>query len=154
MMPVGRVLYGGRSIEPDIPAVTPKFNALRARINESAFYFVRQLVAGKIDGLEAYKVEKQNQLRSVQTGSFPINEKLLAAFRQFIAADGKSGLSEANVAADLEYAKTRIRLELATANYSNEAGVQVLLETDPQVLKATESMTAARQMVEKYLAKR
>jgi carboxyl-terminal processing protease len=153
-MPDGRTLYGGRGIEPDVAVLAPKFNALRARINDAAFYFSRQLVAGKIGGLEAYKVEKQNQLRSIQTSSFPINEKLIAAFRQFTAADSKSGLSEANIAADLEYAKTRIRLELATANYSNEAGVQVLLETDPQVTKATESMTAARQMVEKYLASR
>jgi carboxyl-terminal processing protease len=154
VMPDGRTLFGGRGIEPDVAAATPKFNALRARINDAAFYFSRQLVAGKISGLEAYKVEKQNQLRSVQTSSFPINEKLVAAFRQFVASDSKNGLSDANVAADLDYAKTRIRLELATANYSNEAGVQVLLEIDPQVTKATESMTAARQMVEKYLASR
>jgi len=154
IMPDGRTLFGGRGIEPDVVVAAPKFNALRARINDSAFYFTRQLVAGRISGLEAFKVEKQNQLRSIQTSSFPINDKVIAAFRQFVLSDSKSGLSEANIAAELEYAKTRIRLELATANYSNEAGVQVLLETDPQVTKATESMTAARQMVEKYLAAR
>ena len=37
----------------------------------------------------------------------------------------------------------RLREELATANYSTEAGVQVLLETDPQVLKAIETMPQA-----------
>ena len=37
----------------------------------------------------------------------------------------------------------RIREELATANHSNEAGVQVLLENDPQVLKAIEVMPEA-----------
>lgn len=152
-MPDGRVLYGGRGIEPDIAAKAPQFNALRARVNDAAFYFTRQLVAGKIAGHEAYKVEKQNQLRVVQTSSFPVNEKLFAAFRQFTISDSKYGLTDANIAAETEYAKTRLRLELATANYSNEAGVQVLLETDPQVIKATESMTAARQLVEKNLAK-
>jgi hypothetical protein len=34
-------------------------------------------------------------------------------------------------------------MELATANYSNEAGVQVLLENDPQVTKAVAAMPEA-----------
>jgi len=151
-MPDGRVLYGGRGIEPDVEAKATEFNALRARINDAAFFFTRQLVAGKIAGFDAYKVEKQNQLRTLPTTSFVINDKLFDAFRQSTLADGKSGLSAENLASEIEYAKTRLRLELATANYSNEAGAQVLLETDPQILKATESMTAAKQLVEKNLA--
>ena len=43
--------------------------------------------------------------------------------------------------------KTRLREELATANFSTEAGVQVLLESDPQILKAIESMAQAMKLV-------
>ena len=46
----GRILYGGRGIEPDVKIATPPGTPLRSRINEAAFFFVRQLVAGKSRG--------------------------------------------------------------------------------------------------------
>jgi hypothetical protein len=52
-------------------------------------------------------------------------------------------LTVENINNQADYARTRIRQELATANYSNEAGAQVLLETDPQVVKAIEVMPQA-----------
>jgi carboxyl-terminal processing protease len=151
-MPDGRTLYGGRGIEPDVNAKGLEFGTARARINDAAFFFVRQLVAGKVAGFEAYKVEKQNQIHVVPTTSFPVPDRLFEAFRDSAAALKDNGLSAQNINAEAEYAKTRLRLELATANYSNEAGAQVLLEKDPQIIKATQSMAMARQMVEKNLA--
>jgi tRNA splicing endonuclease len=112
------------------------------------------LVAGKVAGFESYKVDKQNQLRSVQKDSFPVTDRLFEAFRQSVISNKENGLTADNIAADVEYSKTRLRQEIATANYSNEAGIQVLLETDPQIIKATESMAVARNLAEKNLAMR
>ncbi|MBK8464659.1 MAG: S41 family peptidase [Chloracidobacterium sp.] len=143
----GRVLLGGRGIEPDVKADTPVLTPLRLRINEAAFFFVRQLVAGKIAGFESYKTEKQNFKALVLPNEFLITDKLFEAFRSFSAADKANGLSAQNITSQLDYARTRLREEIATANYSNEAGVQVLLETDPQVLKAIEVMPQAGNLV-------
>jgi carboxyl-terminal processing protease len=148
----GRVLYGGRGIEPDVKVPALEYNALRFRINDAAFYFVRQLVAGKVAGFENYKVDRQNQNLTIATSAFPVSDKLFEAFRNYTVADKASGLSVENINSQIEFAKTRIREELATANYSNEAGIQVLLEVDPQVLKAMESMPEARRMLEKNVA--
>jgi carboxyl-terminal processing protease len=150
----GRVLFGGRGIEPDVKAPAQEFTALRARINEEAFFFVRQLVAGKIAGFESYKVDRQNQTPTVQPGAFLITDKLIEAFRNFTVADKNSGLTAENVNLQLEFAKTRLREELATANNSNEAGIQVLLEADPQVLKAIDSVAQARQALDRYTAQK
>lgn len=146
--PDGRTLFGGRGIEPDVKATAPAGNALKARINESAFFFVRQLVAGRISGLEAYRTEKQNFKQTVAPNEFQANEKLLDAFRTFVAGDKASGLTPENLSSQNDYVKTRIREEMATANYSSEAGTQVLLEVDPQILKAVESMPQAQKMTE------
>lgn len=143
----GRVLYGGRGIEPDVKADTPTPSPLRLRINEAAFFFVRQLVAGKIAGFENYKAEKQNFKVLVMPTEFVISDKLFEAFRNYSAADQENGLSAQNITSQIEYAKMRLREELATANYSNEAGVQVLLEGDPQILKAIEVMPQAGTLV-------
>src|SRR5439155_13008853 len=145
--PNGRILYGGRGIEPDIKISPPKPNPLHGRINEAAFFFVRQLVAGKIAGFENFKVDKQNFKQAVQPNEFIAGDKLFEAFRAFAAADKDYGLTAENILSDAEYAKTRIREELATANYSNEAGIQVLLETDPQVLKAMNAIPQAGNLV-------
>jgi carboxyl-terminal processing protease len=150
----GRVLFGGRGIEPDVNVKTFEFTPLRYRVNEAAFFFVRQLVAGKIAGFENYRVDKQNQNLTVLRDAFQVNDKLFEAFRNFTVADKASGLTAENINSNADYARLRIREELATANNSNEAGAQVLLEADPQVLKAVEVMPDARKMLEQYIASR
>ena len=148
----GRVLFGGRGIEPDVKVKALEFNALRSRISDAAFYFTRQLAAGKVQGFENYKVDRQNQSLTIAPTAFVIPDKLFEAFRAFTIADKLSGLSAENINAQVDFAKTRLREELATANYSNEAGIQVLLEVDPQVLKALESMPEAKKMLDRNVA--
>lgn len=148
----GRVLLGGRGIEPDIKVAALKTTPLRFRIGDSAFYFVRQLVAGKIAGLESYRADKQNHSLTIDQSQFQIGDKLFEAFKAFVAANKESGLTAENVASQADFAKMRLRQELATANYSNEAGIQVLLQADPQVLKGVESVFEARKMVERGVA--
>ena len=143
----GRVLYGGRGIEPDIEVIPPRPSAARGRVAEAAFFFVRQLVAGQIAGFENFKVEKQNFRIAVQPNEFVVTDRIFDAFRAFAVSDPLNGLTAANVDSQAEFARMRIREELATANYSNEAGVQVLLEYDPQVKKAIESMGRASALV-------
>ncbi len=148
----GRVLFGGRGIEPDLKAPALAFTPLRLRINEAAFFFVRQLAAGKVAGFENLKAEKQNFNLSIANGDLLVNDKLFETFRAFTVANKNNGLSAENINSQIDYAKTRIREELATANYSNEAGVQVLLETDPQVLKAVEQVAEAQKMTRNVAA--
>jgi carboxyl-terminal processing protease len=143
----GRVLYGGRGIEPDVVITAQKFDALRGRLNEAAFYFTRQLIAGKIAGLENMKADKQSFKTALQPGEFAVSDKLFEAFKTFAAADPKAGLTAQNIDSQADYAKSRLREEIATATYSSEAGVQVLLETDPQVAKALEVMPQASGLV-------
>lgn len=145
----GRVLYGGRGIEPDLKAPPLAFTPLRGRLNEAAFFFVRQLVAGNIKGFENYRRDKQSFAQTIEQGDFLINDKLFEAFRAYTVSVKENGLTAENINSQTDYAKTRLREELATANYSTEAGAQVLLEVDPQVLKAIEAMTEARKMVAK-----
>ena len=146
------MLFGGRGIEPDVKVKALEFNPLRSRISDAAFYFTRQLAAGKVQGFENYKVDRQSQSLTIAPGTFVISDKLLEVFRNYTVADKASGLSAENINAQIDFAKTRLREELATANYSNEAGIQVLLEVDPQVLKAIEIMPDARKMLDRNVA--
>ena len=148
----GRVFYGGRGIEPDVKVTALTFTTVRFRINDAAFFFTRQLVAGQIKGFENFKVERQNYNQTVAPTDLQINDKILEAFRAFVTKDAANGLSAENVNSQIDYVKSRLREELATANYSDEAGRQVLLETDPQVLKAIESIPEAKKLMGVFTA--
>lgn len=147
----GRVFYGGQGITPDIKIEAPSFTNLRYRINEAAFYFTRQLVAGKVAGFESYKVDRQKNNQTVASNEFLINDQLFEAFKNFTVGNKDNGLTAENLNSQIDYAKMRIREEIATANYSSEAGAQVLLEADPQVLKAVEVLPEARKMAEVFV---
>lgn len=151
-LPDGRVLMGGRGIEPDVKVQAAEFTQTRFRINDAVFFFVRQLAAGKVAGFESLKAERQNQQISLQPNAFPISDALVDAFRNQAVSVKENGLTADVINANIDYVKLRLRMEIATAHYSNEAGVQVLLEADPQILKAIEVMPDAKRMVEKNLA--
>jgi carboxyl-terminal processing protease len=147
-----RILYGGRGIEPDVKVPALSYTPVRGRIMEAAFFFTRQLVAGKINGFESYKTTKQNYRPTVQNGEFQINDRLFEAFIDYAVKNKENGLSAENINSEKEFAKARLRAELATAHNSSEAGQQVLLENDPQVLKAIELVPEARKFLERNLA--
>ena len=150
----GRVFYGGRGIDPDIIASPENYSTSRARLSEESFFFVRQLIAGKISGLESFKTGKQNFNLTIKQTDFLVGANLLDAFRDFVVSDKESGLTAENINGQIDYAKSRIRAELATANYSSEAGQQALLETDPQIMKAIESIPEAKKLEQNIFAKK
>lgn len=150
----GRIFYGGRGIEPDLKAPELPYTAARARINEAAFYFVRDLVAGEIKGFENYKTEKQNYLMTIKPNEFEVNDNLLDKYTAFTIADKENGLTEANIKDQSKYAKARIRELIASAKNSSEAGQQVFLESDPQVLKAIDALPEAAKLVETIMARK
>lgn len=144
----GRVYYGGGGITPDIDAKRLDFTPSRNRIAEAAFQFTRQLAAGLVSGLESYKVDKVQYGRNPKAGDFPITDRVVEAFRNWVRADGESHLVPTQLDENLEFVKLRLREEIITAAFSNDAGVRVLLESDPQVLRALEALPDAKRLAE------
>lgn len=144
----GRVFYGGGGIEPDVKVAGEQFTQLRSRIAEATFYFTRQLVAGRFAGLENYRVGKTQFDHELRPNDFPINDQVLAAFRDFVAKDAKLGLTPENLTAEVDFTRNRLREEIITAAYGNETGQQVLLEIDPQLQKAVEVMPDSKKLAE------
>jgi carboxyl-terminal processing protease len=144
----GRVFYGGGGITPDIDVKPLTFSPVRNRIAEAAFQFTRQLAAGLVPGLEAYKVEKVQYGRSPKAGDYPINDRIVEAFRNFVRTDTESQLTPAQLDEEIDFVKLRLREEIVTAAFSNDAGARVLLDSDPQVLRAVEALPDAKRLAE------
>jgi carboxyl-terminal processing protease len=148
----GRQFYGGRGVEPDVKMSAPAFSPLRNRLGDEAFFFVRQAVAGQIPGLESYELGKQKAGHTLQNSDFEVNDKVIAAFREFVAKDQKSGLLPEHIDKQMDFVRSHLREEFVTAAYSTELGQQVLLETDPQLLKAAEALPDAKKLAENIRA--
>ncbi len=144
----GRVFYGGGGITPDIDIKPVSFSPLKSRITEAAFQFTRQLAAGLVTGLESYKVERVQYGKNAKATDYPINDRVLEAFRNFVRTDTASQLSPAQLDEELDFVKLRLREEIVTAAYSNDAGARVLLDSDPQVLRALEALPDAKKLAE------
>ncbi|MDQ3668192.1 MAG: S41 family peptidase, partial [Acidobacteriota bacterium] len=86
----GRVFYGGGGIRPDIEIKPLNFTPLRNRIAEAAFQFTRQLAAGLMPGLESYKVEKVQYGKNPRPGDYPMTDRVVEAFRNWVRADTES----------------------------------------------------------------
>jgi carboxyl-terminal processing protease len=148
----GRSVYGGGGITPDIEA-KPSFpnNSARGRIFFGAFDFVRQLVAGQIASLREYKVNEtqtKNRVTQEDINRYPVDEKVLAAFRQHIAAKSQFNLTDEHFNANKNYIILQLRREIMSAAYGPEAGDQIGLAEDGQLLKALEKLPEAKLMAD------
>lgn len=144
----GRVFYGGGGITPDIDVKPMTYTPIRNRIAEAAFQFTRRLAAGLVPGLEGYEIEKVQYGRNPRAADYPVNERVMEAFRNFVRTDVESQLTAAHLEADLDFVRLRLREEIVTAAFSNDAGSRVLLDSDPQVLRALEALPDARRLAE------
>jgi len=144
----GRVFYGGGGITPDIEVKEPTNTPIRLRIAEAAFHFTRQLAAGLISGLETYKVEKVQYGKNARPGDYPITDRVVDAFRLYVRNQSEFLVTPAQVDEELEFSKLRLREEIITASFSNDAGARVLLDSDTQVLRALDALPDAKRLAE------
>jgi carboxyl-terminal processing protease len=145
---VGRVFYGGGGITPDIEVKEPANTPARLRIAEAAFHFTRQLAAGVVPGLESYRVDKVQYGKNARPTDFPVTDRVLEAFRNFIRTQPDFQVQPAQIDEDLEFAKLRLRQEIITAAFSNDAGARVLLDSDAQVLRALDALPDAKRLAD------
>jgi carboxyl-terminal processing protease len=148
---LGRTVYGGGGIGPDIEVKSPNTGAVRSRLFYGVFDFARQLMAGQIPGLREYKIndtQHKKKLSPDDVGRYPVNEKVLAAFRQHIAAKPHFSVTDEQFTANLDYLRTQMRREIITAAYGLEAGEQVYLADDIQLREAVKSLDRARELAD------
>jgi len=144
----GRVFYGGGGITPDIEVKEPANTPVRTRIAEAVFHFTRQLAAGIVPGLETYRVDKVQYGRSAKPTDVPITDRVLDAFRNFVRTQPDFQVQPSHIDEELEFTKLRLRQEIVTAAFSNDAGARVLLDSDVQVLRALDALPDAKRLAD------
>lgn len=148
---LGRAVYGGGGITPDIEVKSPESGPVRSRLFLGVFDFARQLVAGQTQGLREYRIAEtqyKTQLGLDDVERYPVNEKVIAAFRQYISTHPQFNVTDEQFSTNVNTVRTWLRREVMTAAYGPEAGQQVYLSDDIQVRKAIESLPEARMLAD------
>ena len=98
--------------------------------------------------MESYRVDKVQYGRSPKATDYTVTDQVLEAFRNFVKTDANAGLTLAQIEAELDFVKLRLREQMITAAYGADDGIRVLLDNDPQVMRAIEALPDAKRLAE------
>jgi carboxyl-terminal processing protease len=146
----GRTVYGGGGIEPDVKIKFParEFELQRVWL-DSTFEFARALVSGQTQDFDAFRIDRTVvHNHRLEPNEYRINDKVLAAFKKYLAEHKELKIDPARVDKDADWLKRQLRFEVVTAAYGQETARQVLLEGDPQFQRAVSEMPNAKTLVE------
>src|SRR5580692_9154120 len=136
----GRSVTGGGGITPDIvvdAAKPTKFQELLFR--DDVFFPAEQGVGS----FTRYFLGT----RPAVSHSFEVDDKVLHEFRDYLSKHNIH-YTEPEYTENLDWVKRKIKQEVFMSNYGTAEGFKVLLEADPQVQKAVESIPQARALYE------
>ncbi|MDX6693773.1 MAG: carboxyl-terminal processing protease [Blastocatellia bacterium] len=143
----GRPVYSGGGISPDETIKARTLSSLQIRLVNPLFFFSRELVNGRVNGFDAYKVGRvMDYTRKVQPSDYPVTDALYKAFRDYVASKPEWKTLATQLDRNRSFVDVQLRFDLITAAYGRVAADQVLISDDPQVSKAVEVMPRAREL--------
>ena len=136
----GRQVTGGGGITPDIIVAMPKPDKFQQMMyRDDVFFPAEQGVAG----FTRYYLGTKPTI----THTFEVDDNVLRVFREYLAKHNVK-YTEPEYAENLDWIKRKIKQEVFMSTYGTQEGFKVLLEADPQVQKAMESIPQARALYE------
>jgi carboxyl-terminal processing protease len=144
----GRAVYGGGGIAPDEVVNAKIISPGQRRLISPIFAFSRELVNGRINGFDNYRVQQSiNFNHDLQATDFAITDSLFRAFTEFVAADPSlknlSSLAQAN----RSFVNLQLRFNIVTAAYGRVIADRVFVTgDDQQVARAVEVLPRARDL--------
>ncbi|HEY6660048.1 MAG TPA: S41 family peptidase [Pyrinomonadaceae bacterium] len=144
----GRAVYGGGGISPD-ESVNPRtVNLAQRRLLSPTFAFTRELVNGRIRGLESSRIPGGINFRhELEPEEFKVTDAMFKAFRDFVAADPSFKVTAAMIDRNRAFVELELRFNLVTAAYGRVLGDRVFITmSDPQVAKAVDVLPKARNL--------
>ncbi|HKQ53994.1 MAG TPA: S41 family peptidase [Pyrinomonadaceae bacterium] len=143
----GREVYGGGGIQPDEAIKARTIQPAQARLRNPIFAFTRELVNGRINGFDNYKVQRGIDFeKRLESADYKVTEDLFRAFKEFVAKDPSWKITAQQIDKGRSFIELELRYNIVTAAYGRVTADQVLVADDPQVAKALDVMPKAREL--------
>jgi hypothetical protein len=126
-------------------------NLTQRRLLSPTFAFTRELINGRIRGLESRKLTGGIKFNyDLQPEDFKVTDAMFKAFRDFVAADPAFKITPAMIDRNRAFIELEMRFNLVTAAYGRVIGDRVFITSgDPQVAKAVDELPKARDLASK-----
>jgi carboxyl-terminal processing protease len=144
----GRAVYGGGGIMPDESVKARTVNMTQRRMLSPLFSFVRDLVNGRIAGLESNKIAGGIVFdHDLKADEYRITDPIFRAFRDFVEKDPAYKITPAMVDRYRSFVELELRFNIVTAAHGRVIGDRVFITMDdPQVSKAVDVLPKARNL--------
>jgi len=130
----GREVYGGGGITPDIKFEDPKLTPTQeALLQHNAFFEFGKYYLG---------------IHKTIPSDFQVTDAVLQEFRQFLA-EQKIAISDQDLKDSSDFIRTRVRLQLVASIFGETEANRIVIENDPLVQKALDSMPQASELLAK-----
>lgn len=151
---LGRTVYGGGGIEPDIKVEDTLLNNVQGTIwTTGLFLFVRELMAGRVVGASQFKRDVTEFDHQPQANEFQVTDEVLKAYRafmsDFVAKTPEVGLTMKQVDEQMEFARKKIREEALSAAYGIDTQRRMTADWDAQLQRAVAELPQSAQLAER-----
>ncbi len=151
---LGRQVYGGGGIEPDIkldPPPTPTLAQLRLSLG--TFYFVRELINGQVAGASQFKLSGMDYESKLKGTEYLVSDEVLKAWADFSTKFAKEhpevGVRLNEIEENKVWARLYIREEVLKAAYGEDRSKQVLADLDLQLQRGIQELPNAAALYER-----
>ncbi len=141
-----RKVLGGDGIQPDEIVKPEALTTTRSVLIDPLFFFAREVVSGRVHNAESYRTTSFSFGRHVDAGDFRVTDELVDTFIDFAVKTLPGKFSADTLQREAAFIKLRLRYNIAMASYGSVSANQVLIEDDPQVAKAVETLPRAAQL--------
>lgn len=144
----GRAVYGGGGIAPDETVKANPFTPMQRRLLNPLFGFSRELVSGRIRGLENYRLQGPlNFAHELTSTDLLVNQAMFQAFKQYVSQNSAFIPLARSLDHNRPFIETQLRYNLVTATYGRVAADRVVVATaDPQLTHALNALPRARNL--------
>lgn len=132
----GRIVYGGGGIAPDEKWEAPKLNRLQLTLlgRGAFFYFTANYFGSKAEA----KLPE----------NWEVDEITLMDFKKFLG-DKNIPYLEGEFAENVDWVKRQLKVEMLVTALGKERTDEIAVVSEPEVLKAVDSLSKARALLEK-----
>ncbi len=148
---LGRTVYGGGGIEPDIKIEPARVtNPQWAIWTTGLFMFVRDLTAGKVAAAPNFKINGISFGREARADEYVVTDEIMAAYRAFMtdfsAKNPDIGITKAMIEENFAWARQKIREEVVFAAYGVDAAQKTVSQNDAQLQRAISELPNAAEL--------
>lgn len=146
---MGRAVYGGGGIAPDEAVKPGTISAAERHLRDVLFAFSLELVTGRVQGFESYKIQRAIDFEHDLVGEdYPVTEPLFKELKKFAASKPMFKVTPEQLDKSRTFAERQLRYNLLSAAYGYRTASQVFNEGDPQIGKAVDAMPRARELAQ------